>query len=62
MGTLVSRLFGAYYLKKVRHDSTVVIPIRIVLTAKTGHLDPKEVVDSLRILPYIIGSKDKMCK
>jgi len=39
----------------------VVTPIRAVLTAKTGHLDPKEGVDSLRFLPYIIGSKDKMC-
>ena len=38
----------------------VVTPIRAVLTAKT---DPytKEGVELLCFLPYIIGSKDKMC-
>jgi len=41
----------------------VIIPIRAVLTAKTGILTPytKKGVESLHFLPYIIGSKDKMC-
>jgi len=41
----------------------MVTPIHTILTAKTRHLDlySKEEVESLRFLPYISGSKDKMC-
>jgi len=39
----------------------VVTPIHAVLTAKTWHLDPKEGVESLRILHVLVGSKDQMC-